>query len=211
MEYSNMAVESMRAKRTFSTGIATFLPGSAPSPLRRARFFAAGSRAGATWRLRRWMSCGTSRTYAGAACLRLAVLAVSLLGMTACSSQQLPTRRNQTDVTPGWPKGHEPWRETSTVVVPAGWNDAQEPQHPAIRVPLPVIPGAEAVGQDAFCASCHETYAQAFAEESHSHYVEYDTIVSHKLIFPSNFSFFLLSFVTFNLFSTYKLVHDKTF
>ena len=28
-------------------------------------------------------------------------------------------------------------------------------------------------------------YGQSLAEDSHSHYVEYDTIVSHKLIFPS--------------------------
>ncbi|NQT36935.1 MAG: cytochrome c3 family protein [Planctomycetes bacterium] len=103
----------------------------------------------------------------GIPCLGLALVAMLLPGMTACNSQQIPTRRSETNATPGWPKGHEPWQESSTVVVAASWHDTPEPQHPPIRVPLPIIPGADTVQQDAFCASCHETFAQAFAANAH--------------------------------------------
>lgn len=40
-------------------------------------------------------------------------------------------------------------------------------EQPPRHVPLPLIPDATFVGQDAFCANCHETFVRAFANNAH--------------------------------------------
>ena len=70
-----------------------------------------------------------------------------------------------------WPKGHEPWLETSLRARPAGPSYGEQFWHPTshevLKVRYPEIPGAHFAGTDQFCGTCHETYVRAFANNVH--------------------------------------------
>jgi DmsE family decaheme c-type cytochrome len=72
---------------------------------------------------------------------------------------------------PGWPKAHAFWHETPSRVVPAGWNGEgrfwRPAAYPPVKAPLPQIPGAEPVGGEDFCLTCHKTYGQTLVKTLH--------------------------------------------
>jgi len=96
---------------------------------------------------------------------------LSLLGMVSCRSSQEPIRRVEPELDQGWPKAHAYWHETPSQVVPAGWTGGGRFWRPAsyqpLKVPLAAIPGAEPVGRDNFCLTCHKTYGESFAKTIH--------------------------------------------
>lgn len=82
----------------------------------------------------------------------LVVLGLLFLGMTSCKSSYRLTRRAETTLDEGFPKGNDFFTQAS---------------YSEIRAALPEIPGAEYVGDDELCETCHETYAKTFANNVH--------------------------------------------
>jgi len=96
------------------------------------------------------------------------VLGLMALAITSCSSSKLPVSSTEA-LDAGWPKADEFWHETS--VLPADWMDGKQFWYPAnyamLRVKPPWIEGAAFVGRDDLCATCHESYVKAFANNVH--------------------------------------------
>ncbi|MFH1267522.1 MAG: cytochrome c3 family protein [Planctomycetota bacterium] len=100
--------------------------------------------------------------------LRLVVLGLLVLSVASCSSSDHVALDTRPDLNPGWPKGREPWTETSPqTVVPVSWTGEKASWSPTPIVPVPEIPHATVVGMDDFCETCHETYTKAFAGNVH--------------------------------------------
>lgn len=91
-----------------------------------------------------------------------------VLGMTSCSSPHRPVHRDEANLDSGWPKGQDLWHETSSAVVPASWDEEQEFAGSPVYAPLPSIADTAVLEMDDFCATCHETYATAFAANVHA-------------------------------------------
>ena len=100
-------------------------------------------------------------------CLGLLVLGLLVLGMASCSSPRYPTPLTETNLDPGWPKGHQPWDETPSRVMPASLDQETQLLGSPAYVPLPSIPDAEVMEMDDFCETCHETFVKAFANNVH--------------------------------------------
>lgn len=100
-------------------------------------------------------------------CLGIVALGLMVLGMASCTSSHYPVRRTGADLDPGWPRGHQPWHETTSVVVPAGLTAEEPSAREALRVPLPELPDAMTLEMDDFCQTCHEVYSTAFADNVH--------------------------------------------
>ena len=104
-------------------------------------------------------------------CAGLVFLGFLLLGLASCTSPHNPIGRVESDLDRGWPKKAAFWHEKPSQVVPAGWNNGNRFWQPAsyepLKAPLPEVPGAAPVETDEFCATCHKTYTQAFANTVH--------------------------------------------
>src|SRR3990172_9206196 len=79
-------------------------------------------------------------------------LGLFFLGMTSCKSPHRPTRRTETYLGQGFPKGNDFFTHAS---------------YSEIRAALPAIAGAEYVNDDEFCLTCHDVYTQTFAHNVH--------------------------------------------
>ena len=102
----------------------------------------------------------------------LLTLGAFLLAAVSCrspASSNQPVRRTQDTLDPGWTKAQKPWRQTS--VLKAGWDHGKLLWRPAslsaISVPHPRIEDAESNKIDKLCATCHESFFQAFASNVH--------------------------------------------
>jgi DmsE family decaheme c-type cytochrome len=77
-------------------------------------------------------------------------------GFASCKSQNQPTQRTERstepNLDPGWPKGNAFFQQVSYQVV---------------KSTLPVVPDAEFINDDEICASCHDAYSKAFANNVH--------------------------------------------
>lgn len=82
----------------------------------------------------------------------LVVMVMMVLGMASCRSPHSPTRRTETNLDPGWPKGNSFFHQAS---------------FRKLQVTVPEIAGAEFVDDDELCLSCHETYTKTFAQNVH--------------------------------------------
>jgi DmsE family decaheme c-type cytochrome len=78
------------------------------------------------------------------------------LGFVSCKTQNQPTqrteRRTDPNLDPGWPKGNAFYQQVC---------------YQAVKAKIPVVPDAEMVNDDEICASCHEAYSKAFANNVH--------------------------------------------
>jgi DmsE family decaheme c-type cytochrome len=84
--------------------------------------------------------------------LGLVVLGILALGIASCTAPYRPTRRTETNLDPGWPRGNDFFSQAS---------------YSRLQVPAPTIPGAEYVNDDELCLTCHEAYAKAFENNVH--------------------------------------------
>jgi DmsE family decaheme c-type cytochrome len=81
---------------------------------------------------------------------------VLILSMTACGVGQRTVQHAETEVSPGWP---------GQFAKPA--TTFHEVSLSELRAPLPQIAEAEYVNDDELCATCHQAYAELFAENVH--------------------------------------------
>jgi len=84
--------------------------------------------------------------------LGLLLMGLLLLGIASCQSPHQPTRRTETNLDPGWPKGNNFFTQVS---------------YQAVGAAMPTLTGAEFVHDDEICQTCHEAYAKSFAENVH--------------------------------------------
>ena len=82
----------------------------------------------------------------------LIAAAILCSAMASCSSSHRATRRTETNLDPGWPKGNKFFHQAS---------------YSRIKVPLPEVSEAELVNDDELCLSCHEAYTKAFEHNVH--------------------------------------------
>lgn len=82
----------------------------------------------------------------------LIVLGLLFFGTTGCRSSYRPTRRTETTLQEGWPRGNNFFTQVS---------------YAEIRTTLPEVPDAEFVDDDELCETCHQTYATTFAHNVH--------------------------------------------
>lgn len=80
------------------------------------------------------------------------IVVLSVFVTTSCSLTDPGSRENQARMDRGWPKSDGPPPRAS---------------YPVLRVPVPTVPGARYVNNDALCKVCHETYAEAFEHNVH--------------------------------------------
>jgi len=82
----------------------------------------------------------------------LAALGMLVLGIASCSSPRNPGQGEAPDLGESWPKPNQAFTQAA---------------YRPLRVALPEIAGAELVGDDELCESCHETYLKSFADNVH--------------------------------------------
>ncbi len=82
----------------------------------------------------------------------LAIPALLLLGIASCTSSHRPTRRMETNLDPGWPKGNDFFHQAS---------------YGKLQVAIPEVADAEYVDDDEFCETCHGAYYEAFQNNVH--------------------------------------------
>ncbi len=80
------------------------------------------------------------------------VVLLSIFVTTSCTLTDPASREKQVRLDRGWPKSNALPRRTT---------------YPTLKVPLPGIPGAKYVNNDALCKVCHKTYAEAFEHNVH--------------------------------------------
>ncbi|HYW80458.1 MAG TPA: multiheme c-type cytochrome, partial [Thermoguttaceae bacterium] len=81
-----------------------------------------------------------------------AALGMLVLGIASCSSPRNPSQGEAPDYSDGWPKPNQAFSQAA---------------YRPIQVALPEVAGAEMVGDDSLCESCHETYLKSFADNVH--------------------------------------------
>ncbi len=82
----------------------------------------------------------------------LVILALLFLGIASCTSSHRPTRRAETNLDPGFPKGNDFFNQKN---------------YGRLQVAVPEIPDAELVDDDELCATCHAAYVKAYENNVH--------------------------------------------
>lgn len=82
----------------------------------------------------------------------LMVLAFLALGIASCKAPYRETRRTETNLDPGWPRGDDFFHQSS---------------YGRLQVAAPAVPDAELVNDDELCAACHQTYVKYFENNVH--------------------------------------------
>ena len=88
----------------------------------------------------------------GASILGFTLIGFLSLAIASCKSPNEGTRRTETNLDPGWPRGEKLFHQVS---------------YESVGTKIPTIEGAEFVNDDEICATCHGAYAKAFAQNVH--------------------------------------------
>ncbi|MFH1268116.1 MAG: cytochrome c3 family protein [Planctomycetota bacterium] len=78
--------------------------------------------------------------------------ALLVMGIASCSSSYRPTRRTETHLDAGWPRGNNFFHQAS---------------YGKQQAAVPDIEGAELVDDDELCLACHQAYTESFAHNVH--------------------------------------------